>query len=69
MNKTPSTTKIILGVIGLIIVIMSGNLSKFRYFNNIEIYIYVFFLIVGILLVLPLVVNLFKSKSNNKNKL
>ncbi|GGE21340.1 hypothetical protein GCM10010831_22970 [Psychroflexus salis] len=69
MNKTPSTTKIILGVSGLIIVIMSGNLSKFRYFNNIEIYIYVFFLIVGILLVLPLVVNLFKSKSNNKNKL
>ena len=69
MNKTPSTTKIILGVIGLIIVIMSGNLSKFRYFNNIEIYIYVFFLIVGILLVLPLVIHLFKFKSNNKNKL
>lgn len=56
--------KLVLAIIGSIIIIMSSKMSRHIYFNQDEIYNHLIYSVIGLILIIPLVLFMIKSKRN-----
>ncbi|RRO13358.1 hypothetical protein [Flavobacteriaceae bacterium 14752] len=65
-KNTPSklnlNTKIVLAIVGGIVIIMSAQMSRYRFFSQTDIYNYIIPVIIGVILISPFVIYWIKSK-------
>jgi len=52
----------VLAIIGIVIIMMTAEMSKYRYFGESDIYNYLVPLAIGAIFVLPLIIYLIKSR-------
>ena len=52
----------VLAIVGVIIIMMTAEMSKYRYFGESDIFNYVAPLVIGVIFVLPFIIHLIKSR-------